>query len=906
MPTVSYDSRSFAIDGRRVWLVSGTVHYARVPCGLWRDRLRAAREAGLNCIETPVVWAAHERSPGAFDFEGDLDLRRFVQIAAEEGLYCVLRPGPYVGDGYDFGGLPAYLHGVTGKKETSVKFRENEPLFLEAVDRYMRAVMEQVGDLQVASPGSSGSASHQYVPGSAAGGYQGEGGGPIILMQVEHAWESHNPEQLYLDRLVSMFRQHGCVVPLTNANNLWQPVEGTIDTWRGEASLPAMMRQLVSIQPESPPIVSHFKVARLDAETLAYRVAGLIGVGSQFNLSSFDAGSPLGFGRDATTPAEDSNSAPLGIAGQRGDSYRALKRVCTFASQFGSILANSETAPAPVVALDEQEHPRAVLHQRSSQGELVMLIKSPADQTKQTELMLDNGLTLTVPHAGQRVAWALLNTSLGGRTTLDYTSLSPWALIDRTLLVVFGPAGATGDIAIDGEHHHLTVPTGKTPLIIEGDPIHIAVLNHEQIDGAYRSADGLIIGCDGIDNQGKPKPLKGWGTQFVIAPDGEVTRKRINPAVNTTPPRLTNWQALSLRTLVDGSDPSYQPIDGPASLGELGQAFGYGWYRLNNKKATTGKVLPHTGGDRLHLYSQGKLAALLGTGEGAEQDAKQLKFAGDTIVLADAHGRASSGQAIGSDPKGLPDHLHTVKPIKTGKPTVSKQPAGDPFAAAGYADQQRAGVRPVSEALSWSIKPESRKPIILEIDGLDQPCVISINEQPVSYYAGGQVRMLLDPAELEAMTGGQNTVALVLLEPLAQGIKIDKHIRFYQTTGSATPKEGWAFAPWTIPAPGDSNWRAVPKTLPSQPSWFRGTFEAPSIDAPLTLELNAMSKGQIILNGHNLGRYWQQTREGKIVNPESHHNLPEPWLKLDEPNELMLFDEHGRAPGKCKLVHANG
>ena len=97
----------------------------------------------------------------------------------------------------------------------------------------------------------------------------------------------------------------------------------------------------------------------------------------------------------------------------------------------------------------------------------------------------------------------------------------------------------------------------------------------------------------------------------------------------------------------------------------------------------------------------------------------------------------------------------------------------------------------------------------------------------------------------------------------------------------------------------------MPKTLPSQPSWFRCAFDVASLDAPLTLELTAMSKGQVILNGHNLGRYWQQTREGKIIDSQTHHYLPESWLKLDEPNELMLFDEHGRTPDKCKLVHTD-
>ena len=255
----------------------------------------------------------------------------------------------------------------------------------------------------------------------------------------------------------------------------------------------------------------------------------------------------------------------------------------------------------------------------------------------------------------------------------------------------------------------------------------------------------------------------------------------------------------------------------------------------------------------------------------------------------------------------MPDHLYSVKPIKADKPDIIKQPAGDPFTAVGYAYQQRAGARPMSEALAWAIKPESRKPIIMEIDGFDQPCVISVNDKPIGYYAarhgGGHVRLLLDPAEMEAMTGGKNTIKLELLDPLAKGVKIDKHVCFYQTTGIATPKDGWAFAPWEIPAAGDEAWRDVPKALPSQPSWLSCSFNLKSLDTPLYLEPDGMSKGQIILNGHNVGRYWQQTREGKVVGPQERYYLPEPWLKPGEPNVLMLFDEHGRTPGRCKLTY---
>ncbi len=907
MPEVSYDGRSFSIDGRRVWLVSGAIHYTRVPRGLWRDRIRAAKQAGLNCIETYVFWSAHEQKPGVFDFTGELDLRAFVKTVADEGLYCILRPGPYVCSEWDFGGLPAYLHGVADKKGSRPRLREDEPLFMEAADRYLRAVMQQVGDLQATS----------------------KGGGPIVLMQAENEWFCHHPEAggAYFDRLVSMLRQHGCSVPIANCNNLWQPAEGTIDTWNGSRDLPAMMRQLMQVRPDAPPMVMEYWPGwyqswggepgkHVDAGTHEYRMAGLIGVGAQFNLYMFHGGTNFGFTGGRTTVGDScyittsyDYDAPLGEAGQRGDKYAATKRLCTFASQFGHVLAACDNVPTPMIALSEEDHPVSLLHQRGGQGEVLMLLKPAKDKTKHTEVMLPSGLKLDVPHAGQRTAWVLLNASLGGVATLDYTSLSPWALIDRRLLVVFGPAGARGAVSIDGEHHEITVPAGKTPAVIEADPINIAVLNHEQIDAAYVTDNALVVGCDGLDAEGKPIACEGWGSVTTVSAAGVSSRKRLAQPSKPTAPKLGKWQTLSLKTLVEGGDDAYQPIDGPASLGELDQAFGYGWYRFTNKKPATGKALVHDGGDRLHVYENGKLAALFGKGEGASDDPTSVKLAGDTVVLADHLGRYNYGQDVGKDRKGLADHLYHVKAIKPGKPEITKQPAGDPFAVETLAYHQHAGARPMAEALAWTIKPESRRPIILEIDGLGQPCVVSVNDQPMRYYAGelsgGKIRVLLDPAGDGPVTGGKNTIKLELLAPLTDGVAIDRHVHFYQTTGQATPNDGWAFTPWSIPTLGDDGWRALPKSLPSQPAWLSNTFSVKSTAAPLWLEPVGMSKGQIILNGHNLGRYWQQTREGKRVGPQDRYYLPEPWLKADEPNELMLFDEHGRTPEKCRLVYAS-
>ena len=86
----------FAMDGKPYQIISGEMHYARVPRAYWRDRLRKAKAMGLNTITTYVFWNVHEPRPGVFDFSGQNDIAEYIREAQAEGLNVILRPGPYV------------------------------------------------------------------------------------------------------------------------------------------------------------------------------------------------------------------------------------------------------------------------------------------------------------------------------------------------------------------------------------------------------------------------------------------------------------------------------------------------------------------------------------------------------------------------------------------------------------------------------------------------------------------------------------------------------------------------------------------------------------------------------------------------------------------------------------------
>ena len=99
----------FQLDGQPFQIISGEMHYPRVPRAYWRDRLRMARAMGLNTITTYVFWNVHEPRPGVYDFSGQNDIAEYIREAQSEGLYVILRPGPYVCAEWELGGYPAWL-----------------------------------------------------------------------------------------------------------------------------------------------------------------------------------------------------------------------------------------------------------------------------------------------------------------------------------------------------------------------------------------------------------------------------------------------------------------------------------------------------------------------------------------------------------------------------------------------------------------------------------------------------------------------------------------------------------------------------------------------------------------------------------------------------------------------------
>lgn len=105
------ENKVFTLNGKYIRIISGAIHYFRVHPEQWRDRLRKLRAMGANTVETYVSWNLHEPQMGVFDFgeggndfSGFMNIRRFVQIAKEEDLLVIIRPGPYICAEWEYGG----------------------------------------------------------------------------------------------------------------------------------------------------------------------------------------------------------------------------------------------------------------------------------------------------------------------------------------------------------------------------------------------------------------------------------------------------------------------------------------------------------------------------------------------------------------------------------------------------------------------------------------------------------------------------------------------------------------------------------------------------------------------------------------------------------------------------------
>ena len=139
---VKWDAHSLIMDGKRVVPAMGEVHYSRIPADEWEAEVKKMKEGGVTIIATYVFWNHIEEQEGIFRWDGQRNLRRFIEICQQEGLPVVLRLGPFCHGEVRNGGIPDWVF------TKGCKTRDENPVFLSYVERLYRQIFTQLQGLQ--------------------------------------------------------------------------------------------------------------------------------------------------------------------------------------------------------------------------------------------------------------------------------------------------------------------------------------------------------------------------------------------------------------------------------------------------------------------------------------------------------------------------------------------------------------------------------------------------------------------------------------------------------------------------------------------------------------------------------------------------------------------------------------
>ncbi len=282
-PPVTIDGDHFVREGKPYQIISGAIHYPRVPREYWRDRLRKARAMGLNTVETYVFWNLHEPKLGVFDFSGQLDVAAFIRMAQEEGLNVILRPGPYVCAEWEAGGFPSWLFA-----DPTLKVRTRDSRFLAAAERYLTRLGKEVANLQAAH------------------------GGPIIAIQVENEYGSFGHDKDYMEDIHQALTRAGLGDSLFYTsdgadqmpNDALPGVLAVINFGPGEAK--GDFAKLAAMRPHQPMMTGEYwdgwfdawgnkQHVHTNAEAQANEIDWILSQGYSLNLYMFHGGTTFGF-----------------------------------------------------------------------------------------------------------------------------------------------------------------------------------------------------------------------------------------------------------------------------------------------------------------------------------------------------------------------------------------------------------------------------------------------------------------------------------------------------------------------------------------------------------------------------------------------------------------------------------
>lgn len=862
---VRYDRDCFTIEGEDIFILSAAFHYFRVPQELWTDRFRKIKEAGFNTVETYVPWNWHERNmpKGVKDFSqcNFEDLKAWLKMAHEEfGLYTIVRPGPFICAEWAGGAYPRWLAKFCPEKyEDSFWLRSNDPEHVKWSKHWYDAVTPVFAAEQLTRK------------------KKGEKG--IIMVQLENEYiyfdMASDKKEAFLKALAASCISNGIDVPLFTC--VTPEVRGSKDkvisqffdmdnqyVWWNMHEAKNRLEDLKKVQPNAPAFVCELQGgwfstvggglsedSYLDGRhARGIALMGMAGGATGLNYYMFFGGTHFaGWGARRMTTSYD-YGAPLKESGGVGEKYAAVKGIGELVELFGKQLARSKE-----VAFETDVNPER----------LTIGVRRAIDGTWFIFFLNRN----RKEHFRENV---VLKTA-GGEELRAYCSLAP---SDSKVLVLKGadkqgewypkeqllpdrPTHLPSPIRIDQAEKRNETYGGKWEKLSTGRSLPELEVNDCRYS-MYRSSVQL-----------SHEELARYGSFVCEMFTGDPLYLEVNGK-------------MALRASTDELDNTFI-LDGLLQEGEnhltaiyenRGHAHGYRpMEELSGmKKAGLGKklstILPVEKWEVKEITSgNDEMKQILATGEGWEEIRLNQKTIGNLATL----------QIAGLEKPEWP---------------------------AAWILQGRQGRAVFRTTLEYTPEMITDGQTILEFACVDDAGTLWVNGQQVASHDAWDKPFKANIAPY--IRTGKNEVAIVVTNQSGAGgllkgirlfceLKILKPLKWevardlggvvqgYCLPGS--PKEGWQTVALKTGEPLKRKGNHIqPKgERDALLTWYRVTFDLPKQSADLWIPwraiINASGSGYMWLNGHNIGRHWEE-------GPQREFYLPECWLNFGASNTLVL------------------
>ena len=282
--------KHFLLNGEPFVVKAAEIHYPRIPQPYWEHRIKMCKALGMNTVCIYVFWNIHEQREGQFDFTGNNDVAAFCRLAQKNGMYVIVRPGPYVCAEWEMGGLPWWL-----LKKKDIRLREQDPYFMERVKIFEQKVGEQLAPLTI------------------------QNGGPIIMVQVENEYGSYGENKPYVseirDCLRGIYGQELALFQCDWASNFEKngldDLVWTMNFGTG-ANIDQQFRRLGELRPDAPKMCSEFWSGWFDkwgaqhetrpAKDMVDGMDEMLSKGISFSLYMTHGGTSFGHWAGANSP----------------------------------------------------------------------------------------------------------------------------------------------------------------------------------------------------------------------------------------------------------------------------------------------------------------------------------------------------------------------------------------------------------------------------------------------------------------------------------------------------------------------------------------------------------------------------------------------------------------------------